>query len=82
MFNGGLSGDLWLANTRLAGSESNMAILNRRHHWLFIIWVVIGLIVAWERTYITLYWVKLVLSALLTVFLWPLALLGVNLHIH
>ncbi|HUC27615.1 MAG TPA: hypothetical protein VMA73_33375 [Streptosporangiaceae bacterium] len=60
-----------------------MAIFSRRRHsWLFIIWVVIGLIVAWERAYITLFWVKLVLSALLTIFLWPLVLLGVNLHIH
>jgi hypothetical protein len=60
-----------------------MAIFSRRRHsWLFIIWVVIGLIVAWERTYITLYLVKLVLSALLAIFLWPLVLLGVNLHVH
>jgi hypothetical protein len=60
-----------------------MAIFSRRRHsWLFIIWVVIGLIVAWERAYITLYLVKLVVSALLAIFLWPLVLLGVNLHVH
>jgi len=60
-----------------------MAIFSRRRYsWLFIIWVIIGLIVAWERSYITVYLVKLVLSALLAIFLWPLVLLGISLHIH
>jgi hypothetical protein len=60
-----------------------MAIFDkRRHSWLFIIWVIVGLIVAWERTYITLAWIKLVVSAVLAIFLWPLVLLGVNLHVH
>jgi hypothetical protein len=54
----------------------------RRHSWLFIIWVIIGLVVAWERTYITLFVIKVVLAALLAIFLWPLVLLGVSLHIH
>jgi Na+/pantothenate symporter len=60
-----------------------MAIFEkRRHSWLFIIWVIIGLIVSWERTYITLGLIKVGFSALLAVFLWPLVLLGVGLHIH
>jgi len=60
-----------------------MAIFSRRRYsWLFIIWVIIGLVVAWERSYITVYLVKLVLSALLAIFLWPLVLLGISLHIH
>jgi Na+/pantothenate symporter len=60
-----------------------MAIFSRRRYsWLYIIWVIIGLIVAWERSYITVYLVKLVLSALLAIFLWPLVLLGISLHIH
>ncbi|HTZ93290.1 MAG TPA: hypothetical protein VMB74_12905 [Streptosporangiaceae bacterium] len=60
-----------------------MAIFSRRRYsWLFIIWVIIGLVVAWERSYITIYLVKLVLSALLAIFLWPLVLLGISLHIH
>jgi hypothetical protein len=59
-----------------------MAVVTRRHSWLFIIWVVVGLVVAWERSYITLRVVEVVVSALLTIFLWPLVLLGVNLHIH
>lgn len=59
-----------------------MAGLSRRHSWLFIIWVVVGLVVAWERSYITLKIVEIVLSAVLTTLLWPLVLIGVNLHIH
>jgi hypothetical protein len=60
-----------------------MAVFDRkRHSWLFIIWVVVGLVVAWERSYITLRVVEVVLSAVLTIFLWPLVLLGVNLHVH
>jgi len=59
-----------------------MAIFGRRHSWLYIIWVIIGIVVAWERHYITVYMLKLVLSALLAIFLWPLVLLGVSLHIH
>jgi hypothetical protein len=53
-----------------------------KYRWLFIIWVIIGLVVAWERAYITVSWLKLVLSAVLEVFLWPLSLLGVSLHVH
>jgi hypothetical protein len=60
-----------------------MAIFSgRRHSWLFIIWVIIGLVVAWERAYLTLAVLKIIFSALLAIFLWPLVLLGVNLHIH
>jgi hypothetical protein len=54
----------------------------RRHSWLFIIWVIVGLIVAWERSYITLRVVELAVSVVLSIFLWPLVLMGVNLHIH
>jgi hypothetical protein len=60
-----------------------MAILKgRRYSWLFIIWVLIGIVVAWERTYLTVFLLKLVLSALLAIFLWPLVLLGISLHVH
>ena len=30
-----------------------MAIFGRRYSWLFIIWVLIGIVVAWEKAYIT-----------------------------
>ena len=60
-----------------------MAIFSgRRYSWLVIIWVIVGLVVAWTHSYITVYLLKLVLSALLAIFLWPLVLLGVSLHIH
>ena len=61
-----------------------MAIFSRRsrYSWFFVIWVVIGIVIAWQHSYITVYLVKLVLSALLAIFLWPLVLLGISLHIH
>ncbi len=54
----------------------------RRHHWLYIIWIIVGLVVAWEHVYITLRNIELFLSAVLAVLLWPLVFLGVNLRIH
>jgi hypothetical protein len=54
----------------------------RRISLVFLIYIIIGLIVAWERHYITLSLLKALLSALLAVLLWWLVLLGVNLHIH
>jgi hypothetical protein len=54
----------------------------RRHSWLYIIWVIVGLVVAWEHVYITVKYLELLLSAVLAVFLWPLVLLGVDLHVH
>jgi hypothetical protein len=60
-----------------------MAILGgHKYSWLTVIWVIVGLVVAWTHTYITVALLKLVFSALLAIFLWPLVLLGVNLHIH
>ncbi len=60
-----------------------MAIFSRRRTaGSYIIWVIVGLVVAWTHSYITVFLLKLVLSALLAVFLWPLILLGVSLHIH
>jgi len=44
--------------------------------------VIIGLVVAWEKHYITVALLKGLLSALLAILLWWLPLLGVNLHIH
>jgi hypothetical protein len=63
--------------------SQKMAVLSgRRYSWLFIIWVIVGLVIAWTHAYIKLFVIKIVLSALLAVFLWPLVLIGVNLHIH
>ncbi len=47
-----------------------------------IVWVVIGLIVASGHAFfVQLNAVRPILSAILAVLLWPLVLLGVNLHL-
>jgi hypothetical protein len=46
-----------------------------------LIYILIGIFVAWDRDYITIGLLKRVLSALLAVFLWVLILLGVDLHV-
>lgn len=47
-----------------------------------LIYLVIGLVIAWDRGYIDASLIRRVGSALLAVFLWFLILLGVDLHIH
>ena len=47
-----------------------------------VVYIIIGLFVAWDRGYATLAWLKTLASAVLAVFLWWLVLLGVNLHVH
>jgi hypothetical protein len=60
-----------------------MAVLgNGKYRWFYVIWVIVGLVVAWTHSYITVAVLKIALSALLAVFLWPLVLLGVSLHVH
>jgi len=49
---------------------------------VFIIYVIVGIVVAWSRAYITIGLIKGALSALLAIFLWFLPLLGVSLHLH
>ena len=49
---------------------------------LVVVYIIIGLFVAWDRGYATLAWLKTLASAVLAVFLWWLVLLGVNLHVH
>jgi len=57
-------------------------IMLRRLGLVWLIYIIVGLVVAWQRHYITVHLLKLVLSALLAIFLWWLVLLGVSLHIH
>jgi hypothetical protein len=65
------------------GSRSERIMFRRRTFSLFwVIYIIIGLVVAWDRNYITLRLIKGDLSALLAILLWWLPLLGVNLHIH
>ena len=51
-------------------------------HLFWIIYLVIGVVIAWIHRYIGLALLKVAASALLAVFLWFLVLLGVNLHVH
>jgi hypothetical protein len=54
----------------------------RRVSLVFVVYIIIGLVVAWEKHYITVNLLKGLLSALLAILLWWLPLLGVNLHLH
>jgi hypothetical protein len=48
-----------------------------------IAWVVLGLVIAVSRDYLEdVDTVKEILSAVLAVFLWPLLLLGIDLHVR
>jgi hypothetical protein len=47
-----------------------------------LIYLVIGVFIAWDRGYIDVPLLRQVGSALLAVFLWVLILLGVDLHIR
>ncbi|HUZ36106.1 MAG TPA: hypothetical protein VMV17_07240 [Streptosporangiaceae bacterium] len=49
---------------------------------IVLIYLIIGVVVAWTRDYITVGLLKTVLSAILAILLWWLPLLGVSLHIH
>jgi hypothetical protein len=49
---------------------------------LLVGYVIAGIVIAWEHSYLTLAWLKALVSVLLAIFLWWLVLLGVNLHIH
>ncbi|HEU5160504.1 MAG TPA: hypothetical protein VFU43_26125 [Streptosporangiaceae bacterium] len=48
---------------------------------LGLIWVIVGIVVAWMHDYITVDLLQRVLSAVLAIFLWFLVLLGVSLHL-
>ncbi|MCO5973243.1 MULTISPECIES: hypothetical protein [Actinoallomurus] len=46
-----------------------------------LIYILIGIFVAWDHDYITVGLLKRVVSAILAIFLWVLILLGVDLHV-
>jgi hypothetical protein len=54
----------------------------KKLNWLWIIWIVAGIVLAWTHNYITAPVLRTILSAVLAVVLWPLVLLGVSLNIH
>jgi hypothetical protein len=49
---------------------------------LVLIYLIVGVVIAWKNDYLNLGFLKIVLSALFAIVLWFLVLLGVNLHIH
>jgi hypothetical protein len=49
---------------------------------VFLLYLAIGIFVAWARGYLHLALLKGILSAVLAILLWWLALLGINLHVH
>jgi hypothetical protein len=57
-------------------------MLKRPAYLVLLIYIIIGIVISWEKHYITVGLLRAVLSALLVIFLWWLALLGVNLHVH
>jgi hypothetical protein len=48
---------------------------------IVLIYILVGIYVAWVHHYLTLALLKNVASALIVIFLWFLVLLGANLHI-
>ena len=49
---------------------------------VFLLYLAIGIFVAWARGYLHLALLKGILSAVLAILLWWLALLGISLHVH
>lgn len=48
---------------------------------LALIWVVVGIIVAWKTGVLDLGFLKDLIQVLLTIILWPLPLLGIDLRV-
>jgi hypothetical protein len=46
-----------------------------------LIWIIVGIIVAWKTGVLDMGFLKDLVSVLLTVILWPLPLLGISLHV-
>ena len=56
-------------------------MFRRRFSLLGLIYVLVGIYIAFAYDYIGIQLVKRIISVLLAIFLWPLILLGVDLHI-
>ncbi len=56
-------------------------MIRRRFSLLGLIYVLVGIYIAFAYDYIGIQLIKRVLSTLLAIFLWPLVLLGVDLRI-
>jgi predicted PurR-regulated permease PerM len=61
-----------------------VAVVRRRTRnvsLLFVVWIIVGIVVAASRNYLTAGLLRSVLSVILAILLWPLVLLGINLHL-
>jgi hypothetical protein len=56
-------------------------VVRRRFSLLGLIYILVGIYIAFAYDYIGIQLIKRVLSTLLAIFLWPLVLLGVDLRI-
>ena len=56
-------------------------MVRRRFSLLGLIYILVGIYIAFAYDYIGIQLIKRVLSTLLAIFLWPLVLLGVDLRI-
>ena len=57
-------------------------MVRRRFSLLGLIYILVGIYIAFAYDYIGIQLIKRVLSTLLAIFLWPLVLLGVDLTIN
>lgn len=64
------------------GGPSMISSRTRVGSLLVMLWLLVGVWVAFTHSYITIAWLKTLVSALLAVILWPLLLLGVDLHLR
>jgi hypothetical protein len=79
-----MAGELTRALSRegIAGADSEVAT-SMRISFTTIIWLVVGALVASAHSYLTnLDAIRPVVSAVLAVVLWPLLLLGIDLHVR
>jgi hypothetical protein len=57
-------------------------MLRRPTGLVVLVYLVVGIIIAWAHHYLTLALLRGILSAVLAILLWWLPLLGVSLHVH
>ena len=71
-----------ITSTFIQTDTENRRYNVRRYSWGAVIYIIIGVIVASNRGYLAnLSSISGIVSALLAIFLWPLLLIGVSLHI-
>jgi hypothetical protein len=76
--------DTWAPVSPREGADATwelVSVFRRPIHLLWLIYIIVGLVVAWDRGYISVPLLKALLSAVLGILLWWLVLLGVNLHV-